>query len=115
MTYEEASEIIAEWMEPSPASHTRSRDSERGWWRIVGVDKKNGTWIVNSYSFTLDRLYRVEDRLSDEQWDRYRAQFTQLAVPPPPVTSGEYFKLVAHATVEQKAIALAKVIQETKL
>ncbi len=102
-------EIICEWMERKP--------TPMDGWRAAHLVKKAQWWLSwqdnwEPIPLTLDRLREVEKRLTDEQWDRYRAWFTRLTVPPPPVTSAEYFRMVAQADAAQKIKALAAVLRE---
>lgn len=66
-------EIICTHMEPSPRSATRSRDSEHGYWRLIGSDRKAGHWIPAPVygAFTLSTLHRVEDSLTSRQRQYY--------------------------------------------
>ncbi len=108
-------EIICGWMEPNPYSRTRSRDSEGGWWRLIGWYRKTGTWHPRM-DWTLDALHLVEKRLTDEQWFAYCAEFAVANLPEPTSNPG-YKETVAwdrahlHADAKQKIKALAAVLR----
>lgn len=115
MTYAQASEIICGWMEPDappnggvPGAEVLNEFSPKGWWRYNGLacNWKLPILVACQHQRELfGYLWQVEERLSDEQWVEYIKYFTK------PLW---FAKALLHATVEQKAIALAKVIQETK-
>ena len=109
-----ARRLVCEFMEPRPPVSRVVLGVFADWWQRVDFDDENGdtccTW--EPLRLDLDRLHLVEERLTEEQWDRYRAYFTQQAVPPPPVTSAKYFRLIVNATADQKVMALAGVVEE---
>ena len=113
----DAARRVCEFMEPMP--ETVPDDAEDMDLAGACVHSPLGFWLcVGGYiayawepcPLTLDRLHLVEERLTEEQWDRYRAYFMQQAVPPP-VTSAKYFRLIVNATADQKVMALAGVVE----
>ncbi len=102
-------EIICAWMEPRPYSRTRSRDSEDGWWRLVGFDRKSAKWgPVQDWLITLTLLRKAEVRLSDGQCSIYDRELYHAILHSKPKPRNLY---VWHATVEQKIKALAEVLR----
>ena len=96
--------VICGWMEPNPRSHTRSRDSSGGWWRLIGCERATGHWEPTRY-LTLDALHEVEARLTPVQQFIYLGNLLQGQDPPSPMW------FTTHATAEQKIKALAQVIR----
>ena len=103
-------EIICGWMEPRPKDGSGpvvTTPDSRWWVYNYTSDGANFDWNFVLSTLTLDALHEVEARLTDQQgW------FTRLLVPLPPITSMQYFRLVANATAEQKVKALAAVVRE---
>ena len=108
MTPERCKEIIATFMEPNPVSRTRSRDSEGGWWRLIGADRATAEWEVAFFDcWTLDRLREVEARLTDEQWWSYEKFVRDI---PYDQFIDNSIRCALHASAEAKIVALAAVI-----
>ena len=104
-------EVISRFMEPNPRSRTRSRDSEHGWWRLIGIDRKTAEWVpigsLPASHITLDRLYEVEELLNQGQWKTY----TDLLIDDPDAISGYFEFGLIHASAAQKIKALAEVLR----
>ena len=98
---------ICAFMEPGPYSRTRSRDSEGGWWRLIGADRKTSEWEPTRY-LTLDRLHEVEQRLTDAQCSHYDRELADAKLHSKP-TPRIWFSW--HSTADQKIKALAVVIR----
>ena len=109
-------EVIASAMEPAPAlpsAYSYQLPSPLGWW-ILGETMHGGMrWYPNIH--TLDRLRRVEERLTDAQWRDYRREFRGVVERPNGTWPlGDRIKDALHASAEQKIAALASVLRETK-
>ncbi len=105
-------EVICGWMEPKPEPHTHGGTfrSGKGWWYWTGA-----TWQPNV--LTLDVLWGVEERLTEEQWERYYHQFVRYDNPVDPVrwsVTDRKYRWALHATSQQKVKALAEVLREAK-
>lgn len=98
-------EIISMFMEPRPRRHSRSRDSAGGWWRWIGTPGDE-RWEVPMFGcFTLDRLHKVEERLTDEQRLVYWLELSRGERP-----EMGYWRLI-HASSNKKIKALAAVLR----
>jgi hypothetical protein len=102
-------EIICAWMEPRPTKSPLRRDElSRHWWQWNRFDAAWGPRYL-----TLDALWEVEERLTDEQRLDYRESLVA-----PHRDSGErglplvmLYWVLLHATPEQKIRALAQVLR----
>lgn len=94
-------EFICQFMEtkPDPNTHGGTCRSPKGWWFWYGK------WETTK--LTLDALWEVEERLTDEQWQEYDAE---LGGSTTSVLSPNFGMI--HATAEQKIKALASVLRE---
>ena len=103
-------ETIAEWM-AGGNPNTHSHD-DHAWWKPElhlkwWVPYGGGTNYAPQI-LTLDRLWLVEDRLTEAQMREYEARLW--------AATGQSMMTwsVIHATWQQKLTALARVIRETK-
>jgi hypothetical protein len=96
--------VVCRFMEPNPCSRSTARDSDGGWWRLTGYDP--GEWQPANY-LTLDRLYKVEERLTDEQWRCYLSRLDGGDL------ERSYWDIrkLTHASAAQKITALAHVLR----
>jgi hypothetical protein len=89
-------EMICNFMEPKPEGRPSSYGSGEVWWRwgwrYIG-------WLPRP--LTLDALWEVEARLTDEQCSRYTRELVMLP-------------WLWHATAAQKIKALAAVLREVQ-
>jgi hypothetical protein len=102
--------VICRFMEPQPYSRTRSRDSEGGWWRLVGADRKSSVWEPTRY-LTLDLLHQVEERLTPGQCSQYERELYYAMRNAKRKLIGVY---AWHASAEQKIRALAVVLRAAR-
>lgn len=101
-------ETICEWMQPKPV-RVWSRDSGgREWWSAVWSSETG--WQFHPILLTLDALWEVEERLTEEQWRKYESMSVGWWSDGPKIISG--FRAAVHATTEQKIAALAQVIRQ---
>ncbi|SRR5260370_1379040 len=97
-------EVICGWMEPRPSGSLTNLLAD--WWLFRSV---NAGWVPRT--LTLDRLWNVEERLTEKQRDPYLdviVRNTGLG----PTTAGWD---MAHATAAQKIKALAEVLRSSQL
>ncbi len=105
-------EIICQFMEPRPEHPPYSwqsqiewgRPTPGGWWYADSTVGVHGHW--RPCELTLDRLRLVEARLTDEQWDLYRAILT--------IHSIWTDRHLIHLAPDQKVKALAEVLRSSK-
>ncbi len=99
-----AAAVICTWMEPKSDEPTRSGEhSPQGWWRArLSMSCKYLVWVPAD--LTLDALWEVEDRLTEDQLDNYGYALVDVVSE----SNGRYSDvLLIHATAEQKTKALA--------
>lgn len=108
----EDTRIICEFMDRCPRSTTRSRDSDSGWWRLVGCVREDGEWIPNAID--LNRAHWVEERLTEEQWNRYINAFATPIDRRLRMFAWDRVSALLHATAADKIKALAAVLREAK-
>ena len=108
-------EVICAWMEPKPDTYNaatamaaaKSGKDNPIWWVTDGR-----TWTLRPRELDLDALWEVQDRLTDEQWERYEcemlAQWTPEAIG---LTMHGEVRHYLHATAEQKIRALAAILR----
>jgi hypothetical protein len=103
-------EVICTWMEPKPESAPPS-------WGDNPVGNINGWWIATGSGriehriLTLDALWEVEERLTEEQWTRYRVALTAPVLGASGRHIEGYNRMMWHATAEQKIKALAEALR----
>ena len=103
-------EVISTFMEPLPERHTRSRDSEGGWWRWIGIGQGSHWEVPVVGCFTLDRLREVEGRITELQWTKYEYELADASIRRHGCALTQFF---IHASADQKKQALAAVIRGT--
>ena len=91
-------EVICAWMEPKPDN--RTTNVQTNWWMFLCLDSG---WVPRK--LTLDRLWEVEERLTEKQRGEYYFIFWERR-------DRENWWTLLHATSEQKIKALAAVIRE---
>ena len=94
-------EIICNWM----------FQSNVGWWRI----SHSGEW--RPVELTLDRIWQVEERLTEEQrWDYadILSQTVLLCHRPSSIIGPESTFVIIHASAQQKIAALAAAVGKDK-
>ena len=99
-------EVIASAMEPAPAlpsAYSHQLSSPLGWWTLGETMHGGMRWHPNVH--TLDRLRRVEERLTMPQAEDYDRLLNG---------SRDYARLnfTWHASAEQKIAALASVLRK---
>jgi hypothetical protein len=115
-------EVICGWMETKlssgPFDYRPWRSvSPRGWWTVLNGRKLSITpneWYP--VDLTLDRLWEVEERLTDEQRQRYSTHLAGCSIDTLRrcVDYADLWDL-HHATVSQKIAALATVLRGTSI
>ena len=99
-------EIICTFMEPKPPDTDRGErgTSPGGWWKLRWsvLDQRFRAWPNDDKTDSLDALWEVEERLTDEQWYRYTGNLP---------TGRWWSKELAHATAAHKIKALASVLR----
>ena len=101
-------EVICTWMESRPVSHFEGDlmgyvgpppfVSPHGWWHDI-----SNKWVPRP--LTLDALWKVEERLTDEQAAHYATRLVSVL----PLLGRAAW--VWHATTEHKIVALAAVLR----
>lgn len=108
-------EVICAFMEPKPPDGAYPRAlSDAGWWKVAWSNAlQKSQWLPNNdKAASLDALWEVEERLTEEQWGQYciRAQ-VDLYDPAWGNHPGGMDRPIIHATAEQKIRALAAVLR----
>jgi hypothetical protein len=93
-------ELICAWMEPRPIPSKNGWRSSPWWKRKL----RGARDYAHPRELDLDALWEVEERLTNEQWEKYLHEFAR--------TQGYWpLRTLLHATPEQKIRALAQVLR----
>jgi hypothetical protein len=110
-------EVVCAWMETRPKDGTHPQDvSEIGWWKAVYTLQPQQRWrwfADGDKTDSLDALWEVEERLTDQQWGEYWKAAAETLKPDDKVrlAFGEHFRYWSHLDAEQKIKALASVLR----
>ena len=95
--------VICTWMEPEAAKAVVI--DKAATWKWHRLDWSNNT--IHTRPLTLDALWEVEERLTDDQWWEYEVT---LSAPYGPTVLAQV-KAHVHSTAAQKIVALAAVLR----
>jgi|SRR6266853_4554718 len=98
-------EIIGAFMEPKP-EHSRQSRPGFAWWIW---NSSHQEWIPGN--LTLDALWQVEERLTEEQWWDYEKRLANGHWSNGPASLLFVIKAHIHATAAEKIKALAEVLK----